>query len=289
MKHEMENEEPGWYEIHFDSPSDMLTTKPSSAMNIVTSEKTRRTGGESWTKCDNYDAFRSMIRGGALAFTESVMKKVDMLTVAKPLVKSLIQVNKRRQCVADEGDELDFDRWQRGDDKCYRSTRKVQIEEQRHRAACLFVNLMATGGTHADSCEWRSAAIIKIAKLLTASGWTVEIVVGWTVSNWGQNAPYKLGITFDAKPSTMPLSVERLALQTSAAWMRYCIFEAYTANEKGYYVDSTYGYCDAHRLPPRIMRKYNRGYKLVQIPGSCFSQAHAQMAINNAIREVQGG
>jgi hypothetical protein len=287
MKVETRDALPGWYEMHFASPLDMLETRPSVS-NAKQSTHNAAVGGSHWTKCDNYAAFKSTIRIGAHNWVESVMTKADKLTVDKPLVQSLINVIKRQRMVADAGDELDFDAWRRGDvDTAWNTTRRVVKEEKRNRAACLFVNLAANCDIHADSMEWRSAAIIKIVQTLSAASWATEIVVGSTTRSAFVNSNERLGITFVAKSSIMPLSIERLVLQTSAAWFRYCNFAAMESNKADLLLHDCYGQADYGSIPPYIARMYSRGYKIIQIPGSSLSQSGAQQAVNNTIREVQ--
>jgi hypothetical protein len=287
MKTEVRNVCQGWYEMHFDSPLDMLELRPSPN-NEALSRQHMEMGGGGWSKCKGREEFNAILRGGAREFVASTLRKMDTLTVEKPVVESLINVIKRQRCVADSGDELDFAAWRRNDlDRAWSTTRRVVRETKRNRAACLFVNLTVSGDVHADSLEWRSAAFAKIVQTLTAASWATEVVVGSTTRETFADSSDRLGISFTAKPSIMPLSLERLVLQTSAAWLRYCVFEAMTSNDAGLRVDNDYGYPLYSTIPPYVARMFGRGYKIIQIPGSSLSQGGAQDAINSTLREVQ--
>ena len=172
----------GWYEMNFESPLDMLDAKPSTEHNRIYAEAHDLKGGAGWSKCANYDEFKTQIRVGADKLVNSVMRKADQLTVSRPLLQSLITVHKRQRCVADAGDDLDFYEWRRGNvDTCWSSTKRVQREEHRTRAACLYVNVATDWTRSPDEMEWRSAAIIKIAQTLASAGYSLEIVVGATL------------------------------------------------------------------------------------------------------------
>lgn len=279
---------PGWYEMHFDSPLDMLDLKASTTTNESQMKGNQCRGGIDWTKSTNYEQFKGMMRGGAGVFMHSMMQKAAQITVTKPVAHSLINVVKRKRIDSDTGDELDYDKWRRGDvDTAWRTTKRFIKEEKRRRAACLFVNVTANGHIDADEFEWRGAALVRLAELLSSAGWATEIVVGMTSTGSFQQNRDRLGITFVAKPSTMPLSLERVALQTSAAWFRYCTFGAMTSNEQKLDVTWGLGHADPTTIPPYVLRMVDRGYKLLQIPSGTWWKEAAQAAVDQAIKEVQ--
>ena len=275
------------YEIHFDSAMDILDERPSTSDNERLDRRAMRAGGDAWTRTKDYDTFRQIINGGASAFMADVMAKADQITVPFELSQSLINVTKRRRVRRDSGDELDFDAWRRGDiDTAWETTQRVLVEAHRTRAACVFINLVANSNITPYQMEWRTAAVIKVVEALTAANWALEIVVGATCHGAYRNGPKRLAITFTAKPSNMPLSIERLALQSSAAWFRYCVFKAMAANAKRFDLTEYYGRASYSERPDYINRMAERGYRIIEVPATAMSAIGAQAAVTATLKEV---
>ena len=127
---------------------------------------------------------------------------------------------------------------------------------------------------------WRTALACLVSEALTAAGWMVEIISSQTSENtFGDHIARKTAVTTVAKPSTMPLSLERLALVTSPAWFRIAGFLAFYANGKSRDVNAGLGSLDDAKTP-YVKRLESRGYLALRIGPNILSRTSAQEALN---------
>jgi hypothetical protein len=273
------------YEIHFDSPLDLPEQKPV-AVNAARWEYTRNHGGRDWSLVRDFADFETRVRTGWHELIEETRRASDSLVIDPALTRSLITVSRRRAVSREQGDELDFDAWRRRDlDKAWRTTERFQIEQHRTRAACIYVDVCAPANRRPSEMLWRAAAACRLAQALTSGGWSIEIVVGASCDQMFDARHRRSHITFTAKPATMPMSIERLALMTSAAWFRYYVFLAMDSNQQKF-VTATGRGIPVYVVPPYVKRMEARGYHVLAIPGSAISQHGAQIALNDLIQPL---
>lgn len=174
----------------------------------------------------------------------AVKRKAEDLVFKPDVMPVAVTTGMRRTRVrAEAGNELDIHRVYQGRTDVAWSSTRHELKKQRRRAVHIYVNIGGLGDVDAIDSQWRAAATYRICELFQRNGYTVEITVGATASEVFPKKPGMLCHTsFTAKPSGMPLNLNRLAIQATMAWHRVFNFHARCCNDKGYQVSSGFGW-----------------------------------------------
>jgi len=277
------------YEIHFDSPMDMLDEKPSTVQGERVWGFSRDSIGPlNWAVVRSFDEFLSKVRTGWPELVDEVDRYASKLTFDPSIAAGMTNQVKRRRVRRDSGDELDFDEWRRGNvDTAWHTTERHVVSQRRIRAAVIDVNITALGSVTAQDMMWRTSLATLIARTLSQAGWSVEIISSSTsVGTYGGYDDMVTAITTVAKPSTMPLSIEQLALVTSPAWFRIAGFLARCSNGKKYEPNYSLGR-SVNIVAPYVKRLEERGYLTINIANTVLSKASAQQALNEITEKIK--
>ena len=147
---------------------------------------------------------------------------------------------------------------------------------------------MCHAGVRPSEAFWRTAVAHLVGKKLTAAGWAVEVIVSATTySTYEERPGEKLIVSTVAKPSTVPMSLERLALVTTVDWYRFATFLAYYATDRKLTASRTLGHCDYQTVAPYVTRLQKRGYLALTIPANTFDAHSAQNVLDGLVSQIK--
>lgn len=274
------------YAVHYNSFEEITKDFPKTDGNKRLWDSRLLLKSRDWygKDCSSIPEFMYNVEHGWPALTEAVQKKAAKLTMQPDVLPPmLVQSSRRKRVRADSGNELDIHRVYQGQlDTAWSATRKT-IQETRRRAAHIYVNIDGNGNESAVDSQWRAAAAYRVCEILQRSGFTVEITVGSAFIRPFSNGPQRNFVTFTAKPSGMPLDLNRLSLQSTLGWMRSYLFAGIIYNDQGYDVTPSFGSADHNAIPPYISESEKSGSIVVAIP----SNINNEISAMGAVRRLQ--
>lgn len=125
--------------------------------------------------------------------------------------------NRRRRIRGDFGDSVDMQRVYAGNLPQAWERMKRQPRAG-NRKITLLVDALARAGADSDTIFWRGAAAVALCDSLTASGFNVEVIVGFAGNNDARNLT---GARVTVKSSGMPLDKFALASAAHPSFFRY--------------------------------------------------------------------
>ncbi len=236
------------------------------------------------------DALAALETGKVPEILERVRKYHATLALANTAAVARMRapVARRVRARGDMGNELDMGLARIGrHDIAWGKTVRMPVVTGARRAV-LYVGLQAGYTLDARDLDWRAATAWVIYEKLIQSGYSVEVVVG-NVNNdvfedsvrHGDSPDYEA--TFIAKPFTMPLSAEKLALMCSAMFYRTVVFQARIATSQTRRVRSNLGRSLQGLIPAHVRGLEASGALVVQVSSATQNQSLAQQAVNTAM------
>ncbi len=274
------------YSIHYNSFEELLGDKCKTTANQERWDGHRRTSSNNWygRNCNSVSDFVSHVENGWQELTTEVKAKADTLKLnPDTLSPMIVQSMRRKRIRSDSGSDLDIHRVYQGHlDTAWASTRH-EVQSTRKRAAHIYINIDGNANENAIASQWRAAAAYRVCEMLQRSGFSVEITVGTSSSDSFRNGPHYCHMTFTAKASSMPLDLNRLAIQSTLGWLRTYMFASLCYNDLGYSVVSYFGRATHNSNPPYVQDRTKKGDLTIAI----HSDIKDQMSAMNGIRQAQ--
>lgn len=193
-----------------------------------------------------------------------------------------VQQRRRVRVRSDMGDELDRHAAIAGrHETAWTRTRQQTRMTRRAMTATLVIRTGMHSGLRSDDILWRAATAYVVADKLQRLGYSVEVLTGSVTNKLFMHHTHKYALTCLVKASTMPLSIDAVAVFASGAFHRSAIFQTYCrAGDAGWQVSSLLGFpCD--ELPPRIKACEQAGELVVAIPSVILNEAAAYTALRD--------
>jgi hypothetical protein len=205
-------------------------------------------------------------------------KALEGLDVDLPRAKSI----KRRRAWHDAGDSLDMGRvWAGQLDKAWQRCDRVPMTGSR-RVTITFP-LVYSAGNSTESMFWGGAAALKLADILIAAGYAVEIVgIHGNISRKNRDKAFMVAT---AKPFNAPLDMQALILPMAfAGYMRTVSFTGIMAMPVS--TDSGLGQAIYNPFDEKEIRDHIGGEI---IPAETFDSAHEAKAwLQTKLQKLQG-
>jgi len=272
------------YVIHYPSFEDLLKDAPKNDINqtrMRTAIPMTSIRGREWygPAVRTGEEFEQKVKEGWPELLSAVKYAASHLTLnPETLPVALTQATKRRRVRADNGSDLDIHAVYQGNlDRAWSNTRR-DLHQVRRKAAHVYINIGGLGSVDAMASIWRAATAYKVCDMLQKSGYTVEITVGASADQVFTTTS-TVHTSFTAKSSSMPLDLNRLAMQSCMGWHRFYNFKARLCNDDGRVCQGHMGYTNSHVTSPYIKECEERGELLVVINADVLSERMAQAAI----------
>lgn len=215
------------FQKHFGSLHAMITVpfrrhaNKSAWEDYLRRYRENAASSDRWLGCSVGEAEKRVAHGWADGAKQVVSRLGD---IEVPMPVSV----KRRLVRGEQGDELDIHSVYRGDlGHAWSARRRKHIRNPLSVRIVVQCNLLSE--TRFYELFWRGAAAVKLADLLTAAGYNVEIL-GTVASSTVQGYPSDFLLTFPLKEANAPLDVEMLAgVVCNAGFHRVFGFRAYGA------------------------------------------------------------
>lgn len=274
------------YTIHYPSFADLLSDRPKGAHNErIYKDITRDRYTRGWfgIGCDSGADFIKRVENGWPALTESVKQMANELTF-KPdvLPPMLTQSMRRKRTRGDTGTDLDIHAVYQGQlDRAWSTTRR-DLQNVRRRAAHVYLHIGGSGADSAADSRWRAASAYRICEIFQRSGFSVEITVGATADNVYSRHSVRVHTSFTAKASSVPLDLNRLALQATLGWHRVFNFMARACNDLGLECSPGFGVTDYGAVSPYVEERCRGGEIAIIVPAHISSKLQAEKIVRQA-------
>jgi hypothetical protein len=144
---------------------------------------------------------------------ESMLEELRGVELSRPVSR------KRRAVWADEGDELNYDRFRSGQE-CWRAMRRQTCQAPQH--ITILAQVGATGDVSASQLMWRGAAAIALADLLEQAGYRVTVYMANLAMIGGYKDDYSYRVV-KVKDASEPVNVANL-VNVASPWFYRSVF-----------------------------------------------------------------
>ena len=189
---------------------------------------------------------------------------------------------RRRRIRSDAGDELDMQAVWRGDlNRAWTRTRRANRVGT--RSVTIVIDLCASANVSSDRLFWRGASALRLAQLLTESGYSVALYGGFGGTRCDSSGKLAIGQLVEIKSQDAPLDMDKLAALTAmAGFFRTSLFTGihYACDQIGNETDYGLGTPGPEHLVTAV--------KMLPIPQNAIIQKNvlSEEAANNWIDEA---
>lgn len=230
---------------------------------------------QSWLGAPSVKELQRRLREG---WAEGV-EKIEQIATRELSAPASVR---RRKTRGDAGDELDMQAVWRGDlNRAWSRTKRANRVGT--RAVSLVIDLCASAGVSSDRLFWRGASALRLAQLLTESGYAVALYGAF--GGVGVDATGKLNLAqlVEIKSQDAPLDMDKLAALTAmAGFFRTSLFAGihYAADQFGKDADDGLG-----RPAPEYIKT---AIKMLPVPQNVIIQRNVlnEQAANDWIDEA---
>lgn len=166
-------------------------------------------GGEEWLGAPNRQVLMQRLKNG---WPEGVQKIEQIATRELSAPASV----RRRRIRGDHGDELDMQAVWRGDlTRAWSRTRRANRVGP--RVINIIIDLGANAGTSSKQLFWRGASALRLAQLLTESGYNVALYGAIGIRRADSSGKLNAAQLVEIKSTDSPLDMDKLAALTAMA------------------------------------------------------------------------
>lgn len=224
---------------------------------------------------------RQKILRGWPQLLQTLQPMLNRLEISEAVSPHKAIVRRRKMQRSDSGDFLDIHRVNSGElDKAWIRPKRINLFGVTNRSATIVINTALSAATSFDDALWRCAVAVKICGLLQASGLSVEIYSGSSVTGITGNLDWNGYCRI--KEYLQPLQEERLAAMCSAAFLRTYMFIAIGSTAER--VASGLGH-PSQGLPIQLQERKKNGELVVEL-GRCFSFEDAKRDLEKAHQQL---
>lgn len=197
---------------------------------------TRDVGGEEWLGAPSVAELQRRLKNG---WADGVAKIEKIATRELSAPASV----RRRKTRSDQGDELDMQAVWRGDlNRAWSRTRRAN--KVGCRTVSIVIDLCASAGVSSSRLFWRGASALRLAQLLTESGYAVALFGAFGGKRTDSTGKLNLAQLVEIKSEDSPLDMDKLAALTAmAGFFRTSLFAGihYAADQFGHEADDGLG------------------------------------------------
>lgn len=169
----------------------------------------RAEGGQDWLGAPNIPELQRRLQNG---WPEGV-EKIEQIATRELSAPASVR---RRRVRGDAGDEIDMQAVWRGDlNRAWTRTRRANRVGP--RVVTIVIDLCANAGVTSDKLFWRGASALRLAQLLTESGYAVALYGGFGGSRSDATGKLTIGQLVEIKSQDSPLDMDKLAALTAMA------------------------------------------------------------------------
>lgn len=194
----------------------------------------RDSSGEEWLGAPTVKELQRRLREG---WADGV-KKIEQIATRELSAPASVR---RRKSRGDAGDELDMQAVWRGDlNRAWSRTKRANRVGT--RSVSIVIDLCASAGVSSSKLFWRGASALRLAQLLTESGYAVALYGAFGGNRVDSSGKLSLAQLVEIKSQDSPLDMDKLAALTAmAGFFRTSLFAGihYAADQYGN--DADYG------------------------------------------------
>ena len=169
--------------------------------------KQREDSAQEWLGAPNVKELQNRLQNG---WADGV-KKIEQIATRELSAPASVR---RRRFKSDQGDELDMQAVWRGDlSRSWSRTRRANRVGS--RSVTIVIDLCASAGVTSDRLFWRGASALRLAQLLTESGYSVALYGGFGGSRSDASGKLTVGQLAEIKSQDSPLDMDKLAALTA--------------------------------------------------------------------------
>ena len=212
------------------------------------------------------------------------VKKIEQIATRELSAPASVR---RRRVRSDAGDELDMQAVWRGDlNRAWTRTRRANRVGT--RSVTIVIDLCASAGVSSDKLFWRGASALRLAQLLTESGYSVALYGGFGGNRCDSTGKLAIGQLVEIKSQDAPLDMDKLAALTAmAGFFRTSLFTGihYACDQYGQGVDYGLGTPGPEHLAAAV--------KMLPIPQNAIIQKNvlneeaANKWIDEALKQIE--
>lgn len=206
--------------VDFDSVTDVLDCVTENEKFWSDEHKTERSNFNHGDYVDITGTSKALFFGEILEqdFKLYEKTKIDLLTKYPELLalKNTAVTKRRKRIFADEGADLDIDRYVHGDAECWVSMPRQKIKQ----GVKMFFNLCLNSGSDAKEFFTNMALFVTCADIMEMAGVKVELSAGFVSNNSAENTK-QFCVKTKVKAANMPLDINRMLTVGICGFFRY--------------------------------------------------------------------
>ena len=194
----------------------------------LTHTQSKANGRDDWLGAPNVTELHNRLERG---WADGV-KRLEQIATRELSAPASVR---RRRVRGDAGDELDMQAVWRGDlNRAWSRTRRANRVGS--RTVSIVIDLAASAGVTSDKLFWRGASALRLAQLLTESGYSVALYGAAGVNRADSSGKLNMAQLVEIKSEDSPLDMDKLAALTAmAGFFRTSLFAGiiYAADQFG--------------------------------------------------------